>query len=179
MGSAVYQPGAAVGPRDMSEFQLVWVLRGSADWSTDGVTRTLRPGQLVLVQPGTQDHWQWDRADPTTHGYVYFTLPESWSPTTGDWPILRPISEDDPIPTTLRYLLRLDPTSLADLDIAAELIRFVLILFTHETRLGGRVVLPAAVEAVVEHVYHAWTPSGIARPVGLAELASSSSAPMT
>ena len=163
----------------MSEFQLVWVLRGSADWSTDGVTRTLRPGQLVLVQPGTQDHWQWDRADPTTHGYVYFTLPESWSPTTGDWPILRPISEDDPIPTTLRYLLRLDPTSLADLDIAAELIRFVLILFTHETRLGGRVVLPAAVEAVVEHVYHAWTPSGIARPVGLAELASSSSAPMT
>ena len=155
----------------MSEFQLVWILRGSADWSTDGVTRTLRPGQLVLVQPGTKDHWQWDRADPTTHGYAYFTLEEPWRPTTGDWPMLRPISEDDPIPTTLRYLLRLDPTSPADLEIAAELISFVLVLFAHETRLSGRADLPAAVEAVLEHVYQAWTPSGIARPVGLAELA--------
>ena len=76
-----------------------------------------------------------------------------------------------PDPTTLRYLLRLDPTSPADLGVAAELVRFVLTLFTHEAGLGRRVDLPAAVEAAVEHVYQAWTPSGIARPVALAELA--------
>lgn len=170
MGSAVYQPGDAVGPRDMSEFQLVWILRGSADWSTGGVTHTLRPGQLVLVRPGTQDHWQWDRADPTTHGYAYFTLPGSPHPT-GDWPLLRTISEDDPIPTTLRFLLRLDPTSPGDLDIAAELVRCVLVLFTRETSLGDHPALPRALESVVEHVYRAWAPTGIARPVGLRELA--------
>jgi AraC-like DNA-binding protein len=175
VGSAVYQPGSAVGPRDMSQFQLVWILRGSADWSTSGVTRTLRPGQLVLVQPGTRDHWQWDRSDPTTHGYVYFTLPGSWRPTPGDWPVQRLIGEDDPIPSALRYLLRLDPTSEHDRAIAAELIRFVLVVFTHASVLGDRDGLPPALEAAVDHVYRAWTPSGIARPVGLAELARAAS----
>ncbi len=155
----------------MAGFQLVWILRGSAEWWADGVLHTLLPGQLVLVRPGTRDHWWWDRDDPTTHGYAYFTLAGSWRPSAEQWPALRVVSEDNPVPATLRYLLNLDVASPEDLDIAAELIRFVLVLFTCDRDLRGRAALPPAVESVVEHLHRTWAPSGIARPVGLAELA--------
>lgn len=172
IGSAVYLPGATVGPRTMSEFQLVWILRGSADWECEGQAHELRPGQLLLVRPGMRDRWQWDRRRPTTHGYVYFSLTGSGPhspPST--WPLVRVTGEDDPLPATLRYLLRLDVTSRDDLDTAAELVRFVLVIYTRGSDVQGALELPTAVQAVVEHVYEAWAPSGIARPLRLDELA--------
>lgn len=172
MGAAVYLPGATVGPRTLSDFQFVWILRGSARWSSAGGTRELRPGQLLLVRPGTRDHWQWDRRQPTTHGYVYFSLTGAWRPTTASlWPALRVTGEDDPIPATLRYLLRLDVTSEDDLHIAAELVRFVLVLFARGPGAQTGPALPAAVESVIDHVYRAWGPSGVARALSLDELA--------
>jgi len=170
-GSAVYLPGATVGPRTMSEFQLVWILRGSAEWSCEARTLALRPGQLLLVRPGMRDHWQWDRRQPTTHGYVYFSLTGSRpSSTAAAWPLHRVSGDDDPLPATLRYLLRLDVTSAADLDTATELVRFVLLLLARGPGAQVGLVLPTAVEAVVEHVYEAWAPSGIARAMSLDEL---------
>lgn len=171
-GSAVYPAGAAVGLRTLSEFQFVWILRGSAEWWTTEQTREIRPGQLVLVRPGTRDRWDWDRQRPTTHGYVYFRLQSSWEPSTSrSWPALRDAGEDDPLPATLRYLLRLDATSQADREIAAELVRFVLVLFTSGSPTPSGPPLPAVVESVVEYVYQAWAPSGLARAVFLDELA--------
>lgn len=171
VGSAVYPPGATVGPRTLSDFQFVWILRGSAQWWCAGQTRELRPGQLLLVRPGMRDHWQWDRHQPTTHGYVYFGLPESRLPVNSyAWPLLRVTGEDDPLPATLRYLLRLDVTSPDDLATAAELVRFVLVLFGRGPG-GHGPALPTAVESVVQHVYRAWAPSGIARALSLDELA--------
>ncbi len=170
IGSAVYLPGATVGPRTMSEFQFVWILSGSAVWRCEGQTHEIRPGQLLLVRPGLRDHWQWDRCEPTTHGYVYFGLTGGPGAPPSSWPLLRVAGEDDPLPATLRYLLRLDVTSRDDLGTAAELVRFILVLFTRGPAAHGGLALPVAVEAVVAHVYEAWAPSGVARALSLDEL---------
>lgn len=171
IGSAVYLPGATVGPRTMEEFQLVWILRGSAQWWCDGQTREVTPGRLLLVRPGMRDRWQWDRRQPTTHGYAYFRLAGQWPrETSGTWPLSRVAGEDDPVPSTLRYLLRLDVTSGADLATAAELIRFVLVLFARDRVSPLELALPTAVAAVVGHLHETWGPSGVARAVSLDEL---------
>lgn len=171
-GSAVYLPGATVGPRAMTQFQLVWILRGSAEWRCDGQMERIVPGQLLLVRPGMRDTWLWDGSQPTTHGYVYFNLTGAWTSATPDrWPLSRAAREDDPLPATLRYLLRLDVTSRADLGVAAELVRFVLVLLARGPGAHDGTALPVAVEAVVAHAYEAWTPSGIARALTLDELA--------
>lgn len=172
IGSAVYMPGATVGPRTLSDFQFVWILRGSAEWWSTKETMRLRPGQLLLVRPGTRDRWQWDRSQPTTHGYVHFSLTGSWRPPTpGGWPVLRVTGEDDPLPATLRYLLRLDTTSSIDLDLAAELVRFVLVVFARGSGAQSAPALPVAVDSVVEHVHEVWAASGVARALSLDELA--------
>lgn len=156
----------------MSDFQFVWIMHGSAEWQYAHQARELRPGQLVLVQPGMRDHWQWDRRQPTMHGYVYFNLSASkHAEHRRTWPLVRPTGEDDPLPAMLRYLLRLDVTSSDDLATAAELVRFVLVLFGRGPNEDSAPVLPAALESVVDHVYRAWAPSGVARAVSLAELA--------
>jgi len=176
IGSAVYPPGAVVGPRTMSEFQFVWVLRGSAQWRCHNETQDLKPGQLLLVQPGVCDRWQWDRRQPTTHGYAYFDLAQpSPSATSNRWPLLRATGDDDPLPAMLRYLLRLDVTSRDDLETAAELVRFALVLFARDPRAHGGLVLSATVEAVVQHVLQAWGPSGVARALSLSELSAAAS----
>lgn len=177
VGSAVYPPGAEIGSRLLSEFQFVWILRGSAAWWFAGDTRELRPGQLLLVPPGHEDRWQWDRHQPTTHGYVYFRF-SSDRRTRSDsdpWPLLRSMSHDDPLPTTLRYLLNLDMTAERDQVTAAEIVRFVLTLFVRGAPGHQRAGLPPAVDAVIEHVYQVWTPSGVARAVSLDELAAAAS----
>ncbi|MCP3805127.1 AraC family transcriptional regulator [Allokutzneria sp. A3M-2-11 16] len=168
VGSAVYLPGATVGPRRLTEFQFVWILRGSARWRSPSGTTELRPGQLLLVRPGTPDFWLWDRHEPTTHGYAYFDFTGSWRPSPeSGWPVLRSTDGDDPLRSVLRYLLRQD----SDKIVAAELVRCALVLFTHRAGVHDP-NSPAAVDAVIEHVYRAWTPSGIARALSLRELAS-------
>ena len=140
LGSAVYPAGATVGPRTLSEFEFVWILSGSAWWWTAEQTIEVRPGQLVLVRPGMRHRLDWAPQQPTTHGYVHFSLTGSWRPTTlRIGPILRIVGEDDPLPATLRYLLRLDATSNSDRDIAAELVRFVVVLFTSGPSRSDRV----------------------------------------
>lgn len=171
-GSAVYPPGATLGPRTLADHQLVWILSGSAQWTCAGQTRELRPGQLLLVRPEMPDRWQWDLGQPTTHGYVYFRVPTSRSAADLDMlPVIRVTGPDDPLPVTLRYLLRLDVTSPDDLTIARELVRFVLVLFGRRPAEHTEPALPASVQCVVEHVYRAWAPSGVARPLRLDELA--------
>ncbi len=177
VGSAVYLPGAEIGARVLSEFQFVWVLRGSARWRVAGDSYELRPGQLLLVPPGLEDRWRWDRHQPTTHGYAYFRLGCEERPgrAVGPWPPVRDMGREDPLPSALRYLLGLDMTSPGDVAIATDVVRFVLAVFSRAATGSARPRLPPAVDALVEHVRLAWTPTGVARPVSLDELASAAS----
>jgi len=177
VGSAVYLPGAEIGSRVLSEFQFVWILRGSAQWWCGGRTRDVRPGQLLLVPPGHEDRWRWDLRQPTTHGYVYFRPPDTWQSRSDGarWPTLREMGRDDPLPATLRYLLQLDMTVERDRATAAEIVQFVVTLFARDEVGHQRSRLPAALSLVVDHVYEVWTPTGVARPLSLDELAAAAS----
>jgi hypothetical protein len=70
---AHYPPGASYRPRTLTDFELVWLRTGSAQWQAgECANLRLAPGDLLLIPPGTRDEFRWDREAPTRHGYVHF-----------------------------------------------------------------------------------------------------------
>src|SRR5262245_38869163 len=96
-----YPPGATFGPRTLGDFELVWLLRGSARWRCGSLTRELVPGSLLLLRPGMRDEFAWDPERTTEHAYVHFTMRHAGV----DWPLLRQLGADDPSSGLFRYLL--------------------------------------------------------------------------
>lgn len=171
-----YPPGATFGPRTLTDFELVWLLRGSARWNCGLRELELVPGSLLLIRPGMRDEFHWDRERVTTHAYAHFTIDGPPSPPES-WPLVRNLVHDDPLAGLFRYLLWLrgaEPRNWRPR--AAEVVGLLVATFVGgplpET--GDVAPIPTAVEAVVEHVRRQWTRDG-ARPVSLAELASAAS----
>lgn len=69
---ADYPAGAHLPTRAIDDYELVWMLRGRARLVTAGGDTALRPGQLLLLQPGVAHSLTWDPARPSRHGYVHF-----------------------------------------------------------------------------------------------------------
>src|SRR5213080_800540 len=83
---AAYPPGATYGPMFLRDFELVWMLRGVADWTcTDGRAMRLRPGIVLLVPPGRQHHFTWDQRRACRHAFIHFQLEPSCDWT--GWPL--------------------------------------------------------------------------------------------
>jgi len=121
-----FPPGATFGPRRLDDFELVWVLSGSAsctihlpveepdkepdDESGERRRFELRPGMLLLSRPGMTDTYRWRDDGPSRHAYVHFSLnPPSLDERrlTGSaqaWPLLRTLTADDPLEALCRYL---------------------------------------------------------------------------
>lgn len=74
--TADYPPGAFFGRQDLSDWELVWVLRGSARWQRAEEREVIGPGGTLLIAPGGPEHFQWDSRLPTRHGYAHF-LPQA------------------------------------------------------------------------------------------------------
>jgi AraC family transcriptional regulator len=104
-GSVAYPPGATYGPRTLEDFELVWVMSGSARWRwlDGGRELALRPGALLLARAGMRDELHWDRSLATRHGYVHFRLDPC--PCSASWPLVRPALAPGPIAGLLDYLL--------------------------------------------------------------------------
>ena len=90
-GLATYLPGESFGPRISVDYELVWIITGSAIYHHDGQALTLSSGSLLLTRPGFRETYAWDPGQRTRHAYVHFTptvLPADWGlPQT--WPLLR------------------------------------------------------------------------------------------
>ncbi len=90
-GFAMYQPGESFGPRVLSDYELVWIISGSAVYQHDGQSMNLTTGSVLLTRPGFGEKYQWDQRQRTRHAYVHFTpevLPVDWGrPDT--WPVTR------------------------------------------------------------------------------------------
>jgi AraC family transcriptional regulator len=101
---ARYPRGASFGPRTLADFELVWMLAGSAAWRRldEPAEHLLRPGQLLLLRPGMRDEIQWDRAVAAVHGYAHFRVEGGTG--TGDWPLWRPTAPPAPLAALLSYL---------------------------------------------------------------------------
>ena len=172
---ASFPPGATLGPRTLDDFELVWVIAGSATWTwlESGEERQLEPGLLMLERPGMTDHFRWAENATTLHGYVHFDLDDR--DALGTCPLLRPVVAPGPIAGLLDYLLWLAEEPVRDwLQHAERTLEFLLQLFA-SAPLPDPPTRPEhpAVVAALDHVRDVWERQ--MRPLTTTELAAAAS----
>ncbi len=109
---AEYPAGAVFGPRRLGDYEIVWLLEGSARWEVThpgGVREehVLRPGTLVLARPGDVDRYEWSPDGRSRHAYLHFTgeLPPA-APLVSS----RPLAGNEPMAALVAHLQRIATT---------------------------------------------------------------------
>jgi len=165
---AYYPPGASYGPRTLTDFELVWLQTGSARWdggSECGRLR-LRPGDLLLIPPGTRDEFRWDGEVPTRHGYVHFRA----EPGPASVPLLRAGQAHGPVGGLLEFLLWLGEARRPGWrERAGELVSVIAQVLTAGPLPEPARPEPAALATALDYVRRQWTAA--MRPLTLRELA--------
>ena len=156
---AVYPPGARFGPRDMREWEFVWLLEGDAiyrwkDAQNNGEIE-VSCGHLLLCRPGTRDEFEWDKVSRTRHGFFHFALqsvPDAWS-NASTWLHRRTLGEDDICAQLCRHILTWSGRDSAQIDAAASLLLAAFV--TNQTRIGEAAPqrAPEAVERALAFLY--------------------------
>jgi AraC-like DNA-binding protein len=165
---AYYPPGASYGPRTLTDFELVWLLAGSAQWHGGGERARLRlaPGDLLLIPPGTHDEFRWDREVPTRHGYVHFRS----GPGPASEPVLHRGQAHGPVGGLLEFLLWLGEAQRPGWrERAGELLAVITQALTAGPLPEAATPEPAALAAALDYVRGQWTAA--MRPLTLRELA--------
>jgi len=87
-GTALYEPGEVLGPRDLTDFEAVLVIDGFPRYESGEGGQVLEPGSIHVAQPGARETYRWDAKARTRHAYLHFeleTIPSDW-PDPVDWP---------------------------------------------------------------------------------------------
>jgi AraC family transcriptional regulator len=165
---AYYPPGASYGPRTLTDFELVWLRTGSAQWHGGGEWAHLHlgPGDLLLIPPGTRDEFRWDREVPTRHGYVHFRS----DPRPASAPLLHRGLAHSPVGGLLDFLLWLGETQRPGWrERAGELLAVIIQVLTAGPLPEPERPEPAALAAALDYVRRQW--AATMRPLALRELA--------
>ncbi|GAA2107641.1 hypothetical protein GCM10009841_27770 [Microlunatus panaciterrae] len=170
---ADYRPGSSYGPRLLTDFELVWLLEGSAVWRSQQLdaagavlaedSQLLRPGMIALARAGTRDSYQWDRDRSSRHAYVHFQVLELGAlPPAADWPTVRQLSGIPILQGLSSYLLELAGSeSEAARRRSDEMVQLLLDIFVTGPLGPGFPQLPGHVAEVVEYVRRVWSTSGM------------------
>jgi AraC family transcriptional regulator len=171
---AQYPAGATFGPRRLTDFEFVWMLRGTATWQADdGRSAALRPGVLLLAAPGTRDRYAWDPTATCRHAYVHFTVESDGDPA--GWPVCRRAEPDGPLPGLLAYLVWLGSRAPAGWQHRVDdVVSLLLATYFDGPLPEPDAPLPPVLGAVVDHVRAVWE-DGRLRQVSLGELAGAAS----
>lgn len=169
-------PGATFGPRQLKDYELVWMVAGDAVYECDGARFDAPEGAVVLCRPGTTDGFIWDQKRGSQHGFVHFDIttppegPPGW-PAPAQWPTVRMLTAEDVYPTLFRHLLTHVETG------PAWLVRLTLmeLLAVFVTGCTAASPLPASgrsepVQAVIDFV-HRQLEEDTTRPITLDDLA--------
>jgi AraC-like DNA-binding protein len=168
---AYYPPGASYGPRTLTDFELVWLRTGSAQWHGCGECAHLQlaqlaPGDLLLIPPGTRDEFRWDREVPTRHGYVHFRS----APGPVSAPLLHRGLAHGPVGGLLDFLLWLGETQRPGWEErVGELLAVISQVLTAGPLPEPARPEPAALTAALDYVRREWAVA--MRPLALRELA--------
>jgi AraC family transcriptional regulator len=174
---ADYAPGADFGPRELRDFEFVWVLRGSAVWKVRQEPAAapkhciLRPGTLALARVGTIDSYHWDDVISSTHAYVHFGIdPAALGPTDG-WPATQSMTASPVLGGICDYLLQLAtiPSRRARAR-SDQVLELLLDLFLNGPFADPEPVLHDYVVATIRAAQRAWR-GGVMRILSAAEIA--------
>lgn len=152
---AYYPPGASYGPRTLTDFELVWLRTGSAQWHGRGECAHLQlaPGDLLLIPPGTRDEFRWDREVPTRHGYVHFRS----APGPVSAPLLHRGLAHGPVGGLLDFLLWLGETQRPGWEErVGELLAVITQVLTAGPLPEPERPEPAALTAALDYVRREW-----------------------
>ncbi|MER7247085.1 helix-turn-helix domain-containing protein [Kribbella sp. NPDC000426] len=164
---ADYAPGATYGPRWLPNFELLWILHGSALWRTEvyddvGVLQTtveheLRPGTVALAKRGNRDAYIWDCDRGSRHAYVHFQIEDFGElGDPADWPPVRAMSEPGLLAELCAYTLELATAAAPVRGLSDRLVATMLEVFVGDPTGPPRAEMPAAVQRVVDHVATVW-----------------------
>lgn len=106
-GVATYPAGATFGPRQMRDWEFVWIIAGHAMYRHGEIEIAAPPDSIVLCRPGANDGFVWDAHGRTRHAYFHFditSLPDAW-PSPETWPLVRLMPEGDVLRPLFRHLL--------------------------------------------------------------------------
>jgi AraC-like DNA-binding protein len=174
---AQYAPGSPFGPRQLRDFELVWILSGSATWEyrhprlPTPARHAVRPGDVLIAPPGGVDSYAWDELRPSSHAYIHFDVPDL-DPSDGPRPLVRATGQDDVVWALCRYLLELSDRD--EPDVLAATQRALVVLL--EAFVGSRSSVPdrrladGPVAAALSRVRDVWRTDGL-QIVPLEELA--------
>jgi len=107
-GVVTYPAGATFGPRQMRDYEFVWIVEGDCEYRHGQQTVPAPPGSIVLCRPGETDFFRWDVRRRTQHAYFHFDItrvPRNW-PKPADWPLVRNTSEGDILRPVFSHILR-------------------------------------------------------------------------
>lgn len=172
-----FPPAASFGPRELQDYEFVWLLRGSATCTIDtpGLPRRrfdLVPGRLLLSQPGMTDEYHWTPTTVSRHAYVHFSLAD---PVPAEirsvWPLTRALTADDPMASICRYLTWLprshDPRAVAAIGTSID---FLLRLFVDGPLTAADSDSGRHLNRLADWLAQRWRASGVG-PVAVGELA--------
>jgi AraC-like DNA-binding protein len=96
--------GATFGPAPQELYEFVWMLEGHGEWRSDGVSCSLAPGSVLLLQPGMNGGFLWDRSQHSVHGFCHFHIlaPPPGLPPPTSWPLIQRLA-----PATLSFFTHL------------------------------------------------------------------------
>ncbi len=167
---AVYPAGVSFGPRTLGDFEFVWLLEGDAVWQVDGTDVPAPQGTLVLGRPGMRDGFIWDRARPTTHGFIHFAITAGLQllPSLESWPLARQLAPDDILWSLLRHIGWLQRREGAAWEALAQgAMRQVLLAFiAGASGQAGESLGEGSpiVERVMDHVRKTWAGGRLSQP---------------
>ncbi len=183
---ADYLPGSSYGPRELVDFEFLWLLRGSAVWTVHAggplagsrVTSPvlLLPGTLLLAPPGAVDSFTWDPTTPSRHAWAHFQVADpAHLPDPRTWPLTRDTVAAPVLASLCRYLEVLGgQQSTAARERSDQLLGLLLDLFVRGPLDEPAAALPQLVAAAVTVTAGLWAADGV-RLVEVHELAAATS----
>lgn len=177
-----YQPGSTYGPRELVDFEFLWLLQGSAVWevhrgcstraAVPGRSLTLRPGTLLLAPTGAVDSFRWDRVEVSRHAWAHFRVTDpALLPDPAGWPVVRSLTAAPVLGALCGYLIELGASpSGAARERSDQLLGLLLDLFVRGPLEEPASAVPDLVAAAVAAVRTVWAVEGV-RLVEVDELA--------
>ena len=154
----------------LADFELVWILSGSATWTVQppGGERQdvlLVPGVLAISRPGVVESYAWDPHQHSSHAFVHLEIddPTLLAPLP-TWPLTRSLREQPVLAGLCHHLVglaQLRGSSTADLRSLELLGLLVDLSVTGPLLTRGSALHAPVVAAALERVRARWAADGL------------------